>query len=118
MDVMTAAQRSHNMSRIRSRNTKPELGLKTVLKSMGFVYQPKGVYGNPDFINKGKKIAIFVDGCFWHGCPDHYRAPKSNVRFWKAKIKRNIERDRKVTSELKKGGFTVIRTWEHQIKAI
>jgi DNA mismatch endonuclease (patch repair protein) len=89
-----------------------------VLRPLGFTYQPKEIYGKPDFANRKNKIAIFLDGCFWHGCPTHYSEPKSNVKFWRAKIKKNIDRDRQVTSELKKEGFIVIRAWEHQGREI
>ena len=115
MDVLTVAQRSYNMSMIRGSNTTPELKLKKTLKTSGFTYQPKGVYGRPDFVNRKKKVAVFIDGCFWHGCKLHYNEPKSNITFWKSKLKRNLERDRKVNSELKEEGFKVIRIWEHDI---
>ncbi len=115
MDVLTTAQRSYNMSRIRASNTKPELQIKADLKKRGFTYQPKGVYGRPDFVNKREGIAIFVDGCFWHGCKKHYVAPKQNSTFWKTKINRNIERDKLVTRRLKEEGWQVVRLWEHQI---
>ena len=103
------------MSMIRRTNTSPELKLKRILRGLGFVYQPKGIYGKPDFVNLKQKIAIFVDGCFWHGCPKHYNKPETNRRFWVSKITKNIERDKKVTATLKGQGFRVIRVWEHDI---
>lgn len=112
-DKLTRAQRSHIMSGIRSSNTAIELKARTMLKLFGFVYQPKGIYGRPDFANKGAKVVIFIDGCFWHGCPEHYNRPKTNVAFWRNKLKRNTERDRAVDTILKSQGWHVIRVWEH-----
>ncbi len=112
VDWLDKKTRSKIMSCIRSKNTKPELILKKYLKGS----HPKCIIGNPDFANKEKKIAIFVDGCFWHKCPKCYRAPKSNKRYWLPKINRNVERSKEVTRTLKKDGWKVIRIWEHDIK--
>ena len=117
-DVLTKAQRSYNMSRIRRSNTRPELKIRKVMKVLGFTYQPKGIFGNPDFVNKREKIAVFVDGCFWHGCPVHYKPPEGNREFWERKIRANAERDLKVTEELRKKGYIVIRVWEHDLRGI
>lgn len=116
VDVLTKKQRSYNMSRIRASETKIELKLKPLLKSLGFVYHPKNIIGNPDFINKKKKIAVFVDGCFWHKCPKHFKLPSSNKSFWKNKINRNAERDKEITKKLKKDDWKVIRIWGHNLK--
>ena len=115
-DNLTKEQRSRMMSRIRSSKTTPELGLKKLLKALGFRYQPKGVYGRPDFANSREKIAVFIDGCFWHGCPRHYNNPKSNSAYWTAKIRRNKTRDREVDRRLKAEGWKIIRIWEHEVK--
>ena len=72
--------------------------------------------GKPDFTFRNKKLTLFVDGCFWHRCPKCYREPKTNADFWKNKIENNVKRDRKVTSELKQAGWTVVRLWECQLK--
>ena len=72
--------------------------------------------GKPDFTFRKKKLTLFVDGCFWHRCSKCYREPKTNVDFWKNKIKNNVKRDRKVTKELKQAGWTVVRLWECQLK--
>ena len=117
-DTLTRSQRSHLMSLITSRKTKPELALRSIFRQHGLIYQPKGVYGRPDFADKRMKIAVFIDGCFWHGCPLHYRAPKSNVKYWSEKIRKNKLRDQKVNSKLASDGWQVIRTWEHQVKAL
>ncbi len=72
--------------------------------------------GNPDFVFARLKIAVFIDGCFWHGCPDHCRMPATNISYWKKKISGNIKRDKRTTSILKKSGWTVLRIWEHELK--
>lgn len=118
VDVHTPEQRSFNMSHIRSTKTGPEVKLLTVLRSLGFIYQPKGVYGKPDFANKKQKIAIFIDGCFWHGCPKHYKKPQQNSAFWDKKITANTERDNKVNKTLLNRRWKVLRVWEHNIKKL
>ena len=67
----------------------------------------------PILLTRGAKVVIFIDGCFWHGCPEHYNRPKTNVAFWRNKLKRNTERDRAVDTILKSQGWHVIRVWEH-----
>lgn len=66
-----------------------------------------------DVVFVAKRVAVFVDGCFWHGCPEHCRSPSSNVAYWEAKIERNRARDRRVTQALRDGGWVVLRIWEH-----
>lgn len=70
-----------------------------------------------DIVFRPKKVAVFVDGCFWHGCPDHGTSPKTNAGYWRAKIGRNVERDRANEAELGAAGWTVIRIWEHETPA-
>jgi len=79
---------------------------------------PKGVFGKPDFANKSRKIALFIDGCFWHKCPEHFKPPKSNAEFWSAKLSRNEERDAEVTQRLEVEGWQVIRIWECELKTM
>ena len=114
VDNHTKLQRSYNMSRIKSKNTRLELLFKTAIRGTYLRYHPK-IVGNPDFGNKEKKIAVFIDGCFWHKCPKCYIKPKSNLSYWNKKINRNIQRDKEVTSQLKKSGWNVIRIWEHDV---
>lgn len=102
------------MSRIRSLKTKPELILKKALRGRGFSYQPK-IAGSPDFVNKKKKIAIFLHGCFWHGCKKHCRMPSSNKAYWNSKIKQNISRDKKNEKILKGKNYKTIIVWEHEL---
>jgi len=116
-DVMTAEQRRDNMSRIRGKDTGPELLLRKGLWKMGFRYRTHyKLPGRPDVVLVGRKIAIFVDGCFWHGCPDHGVRPKSNSAFWNKKIQGTIDRDKRNLELLEKQGWTVLRFWEHDIE--
>ena len=115
-DKITKAQRSYIMSRIRGTRTKPELIVKENIDGRKLRYQPKGIPERPDFANKARKIALFIDGCFWHKCPRCYKPPKSNKKYWKAKVERNTKRDRHVNRKMRKEGWTVIRFWEHQVK--
>lgn len=114
-DKFSKKTRSQIMSKIRSNKTVAELVLKKALTGRHFIYQPKKIYGNPDFASKEKKIAIFVDGCFWHKCPKCYTAPKSNKKYWLPKIKRNVSRDKKINKLLKKERWKIIRIWEHDV---
>jgi len=85
-------------------------------KIKGWKIRPKGITGNPGFIFFKKKIIIFVDGCFWHGCPKCGHVPKTNNSYWGAKLDRNKARDKKNNRILRKEGYKVLRFWEHDIK--
>lgn len=111
-DNLTKKQRSFCMSNIRRSNTKPELILKKKLK--GFIYQPR-VFGYPDFINYKRRIVIFVDGCFWHKCPKHFRDPKSNKKYWNLKLEKNRLRDQEINIAYKNSGWKIKRIWEHNL---
>jgi len=115
MGTVDAETRSRIISRIRATETKMELAVKPILEALGFMYQPKGMTGKPDFAHLRCKVSVFLDGCFWHGCLQHYRAPKDNRSFWEGKIARNRVRDTKVTVALEAEGWRVIRVWEHDI---
>ena len=114
-DKITKEQRSYIMSRIRGTRTKPELIVKDSIDGRKLRYQPKGIPERPDFANKKRMIAVFIDGCFWHKCPRCYREPKSNRKFWVEKIERNVSRDKKNNSLLRKAGWKVVRVWEHDV---
>lgn len=114
-DIFDKKKRSEIMSKIKGKNTKPELVISKLLKGTSLKKHPK-ITGNPDFGDKKNKIAIFVDGCFWHGCEFHGTIPKTNRTFWRHKIGKNIERDIKINKILRHGGYKVIRIWEHEIK--
>ncbi len=102
------------MSRIRSRDTKPELKHKA--KNLHLEYQPKKLFGNPDFIDWKKKIVVFIDGCFWHKCPKHFIKPKTNKKYWLPKLDRNVLRDKEVNLAYKNIGWKVVRIWEHDLR--
>jgi DNA mismatch endonuclease (patch repair protein) len=119
MDVLTPDQRSYCMSQIRSRNTRPELMLRRALWKLGYRYRigSKKLRGRPDIVFAQRRLAIFVDGCFWHRCPVHYREPVSNKAFWKTKISANVKRDRKVDAEIAGQCWVSLRFWQHQIQS-
>lgn len=109
--------KSQQMARVRSHNTEAELLLRKALwkKGLRFRVTYRTLPGSPDVAFTRWKIAIFVDGCFWHGCPVHYTSPKANSEFWKQKKMRNRARDVRVDNELNKLGWTVVRFWEHEV---
>lgn len=116
-DVLTSRQRKYCMSRIKGKNTKPEKRLRKALWARGYRYRIKNsLYGKPDIVFHRVKLAVFVDGCFWHGCPEHYNKPATNVEFWLAKISATKKRDQQVNKKLEEDGWQVIRFWEHEIK--
>jgi len=103
----------------RSRDTKPELAIRSLLHAAGLRYRVnrsplKGVRRRADIVFGPAKVVVFVDGCFWHGCPNHFVAPKTNPGYWGPKISRNVERDRRYDEALRSEGWTVVRVWEHQ----
>jgi DNA mismatch endonuclease (patch repair protein) len=117
-DVLTPEQRKLNMSHIRGKNTGPEIKLRKILWSNGIRgYRIHyNLLGKPDIVFTKKKIAIFVDGCFWHKCPACFQEPETRKEFWMKKIQSNVERAAKVNEQLKSEGWTVIRVWEHEIR--
>ena len=117
-DKFSKEIRSHIMSSIRSKNTKPELKIRKMLWPLGKRYRvhDKSVFGTPDISNKSRKVAVFIDGCFWHGCNRCYTEPKTNTKFWRDKISRNQERRKTVRRKLRKAGWTVLEFWEHSVK--
>lgn len=116
VDCLTQGQRRYCMSRVRGRNTKPEIALRRALWHRGIRYRKtSNLPGRPDIVVPSRSLAIFVDGCFWHYCPEHASIPKSNTDFWRRKIARNVERDREVNAQLTDLGWTVVRIWEHDI---
>lgn len=118
VDMFSKEKRSDIMSKIRSKNTKPELMLrKALFKAGARGYRLKSkLPGSPDLAYTKAKVAVFVDGCFWHGCPTCYSEPGQNKDYWKSKLERNKERDYKANEELKLLGWKIIRFWEHQVK--
>lgn len=110
--------RSELMSRIRGRNTAPELILRAELRKHGLRVRsnPRTPYGRPD-VGLAGRVCIFVDGCFWHGCPEHYVRPRSRQAFWSAKLAANVLRDERQTRALEGAGWRVLRFWEHEVES-
>jgi DNA mismatch endonuclease (patch repair protein) len=144
-DVFTKTQRSRLMARIRSRgNARTELALARVFRTHGITgwrrhvplalaapsskaqaqKRKGGARGatlptarvRPDFVFPQRRLAVFVDGCFWHGCPRHATQPKGNAAFWRRKFAANIARDRRVDRALRRAGWRVLRIWEHALR--
>ena len=107
------------MSHIRGRGNKDtELALAKIFRRFGFKgwRRNQKVFGKPDFVFQKLKLAVFVDGCFWHGCPRHGTKPKQNAAFWVKKLAANKARDRLVTRTLRRAGWRVVRLWEHELR--
>jgi DNA mismatch endonuclease (patch repair protein) len=119
MDFLTPAQRSVRMAAI------PGRGNKTTEAALSSLFRRSGIKGwrrhlplpgRPDFAFLSLKFAIFIDGCFWHGCPLHYRLPSSNTDFWRSKVESNRARDLKANLALRRMGWRVLRLWEHDLR--
>lgn len=107
------------MQQQKTRNTGVEIALRSELHRRGFRFRVhrrplRGVRREADIINASIKLAVFVDGCFWHGCPTHATWPKANDEFWRRKIEGNRERDRDTDRRLEEAGWSVVRVWEHE----
>ena len=103
----------------KSRDTGPEMALRRELFRRGLRYRVDvaplpGVRRTVDIVFPGARVAVLVDGCFWHGCPEHRRAPKTHVEYWETKVRGNAARDRETTRLLQDAGWRVIRLWEHE----
>ena len=120
-DVFTPEQRSAVMRRVRGRDTGPELAVRGILRAAGIGYRlcGAGLPGRPDLVMKGRRVAVFVHGCFWHGhdCPRGSRKPKANAAYWTAKIERNRARDAAAHAALEAAGWRVVTVWECAMKA-
>ncbi len=116
-DVLTEKQRSYCMSKICGKNTKPELVLRKLLRlnTLKF-YTNSKLPGKPDIVFPKQKLAVFVDGCFWHKCPRCFVKPATRTRFWMKKILGNVKRDKIINKTFVKSGWKVLRIWEHEIK--
>ncbi|MGI6659046.1 MAG: very short patch repair endonuclease [Dethiobacteraceae bacterium] len=117
MDNHTVEQRSKNMRAVKNKNTDLEMALRKELYRAGLRYRVHyKMLGKPDIVFPKLKIAVFCDGCFWHGCPKCSELPDQNQSFWLDKIKKNKQRDIFVTQELEKQGWKVLRYWGCEIK--
>ncbi len=115
-DKFSKDKRSKVMAAIRSRDTSPELALRKAIWASGLRFRK--FYGTKkiDIAFPTKKLAIFIDGCFWHGCPIHSHIPKSNQDYWIPKLEKNKKRDILTNLELESNGWVVLRFWEHELK--
>jgi DNA mismatch endonuclease (patch repair protein) len=117
-DILTQEQRKFNMSRIKGKNTGPEIKLRKLLYACGIRgYRIHyNLLGKPDIVFTKKKIAIFIDGCFWHKCSVCFQKPETRREFWLKKINSNVKRDKIVNEQLLADGWNVIRFWEHEVR--
>lgn len=107
------------MQAIRSRDTKPERIIRRLVHAQGLRYRVAtrplpDLRRTADLVFRPAKVAVFIDGCYWHGCPEHYLAPKVNVGYWSDKVARNVARDQDTNGRLAEAGWTVLRFWEHE----
>lgn len=119
-DNLSSSDRQKTMRAVKSKKTTPERRIRALLVSRGFRgwrVNYDEVEGIPDFVFIKERVAIFVDGCFWHGCPECNRPlPKTNKEYWKKKIGRNIERDKINREKLTSDGWKVMNIWEHELR--
>ena len=113
--------RAANMRAIRRTGTKPEMALRRALHRQGYRFRKdyrldlaEGKRVRPDIAFTARRVAVFVDGCFWHACPDHGTKPANNTWYWEPKLRRNVERDRAADTALAAAGWDVVRVWEHE----
>ncbi|WP_240468239.1 very short patch repair endonuclease [Streptomyces dangxiongensis] len=115
----SSAARRRNMQAIRSRDTQPEKLIRRLVHAQGLRYRVAArplpdLRRTADMVFRRVKVAVFIDGCYWHGCPEHYVPPKTNSDYWSEKVMRNIRRDRDTDQRLKEAGWLVLRFWEHE----
>jgi DNA mismatch endonuclease (patch repair protein) len=106
----------------KSRDTNPELAVRRLVHAAGLRYRVdarpiSGVRRRGDLVFPRARVVVLVDGCYWHGCPDHFRVPKANADYWSSKIMANVERDRDTDARFRAEGWTVLRYWEHEDSA-
>ena len=122
MDNLSSSDRKKNMRNIKStgaRSTEKILRSSLVGAGIsGFKLNYEKLPGKPDFVFCKEQVVVFVDGCFWHGCPQCYKSPKSNNEYWRGKYNTNKKRDRQVDIALTEDGWAVVRIWEHELKNI
>ncbi|WP_276314964.1 very short patch repair endonuclease [Streptomyces sp. WAC 06738] len=115
----SSAARRRNMQAIRSRDTKPEKLLRQKLHAKGLRYRVAArplpeLRRTADLVFRPSKVAVFVDGCYWHGCPEHYVSPRTNSGYWSEKVAGNVNRDRDTDERLLNAGWMILRFWEHE----
>ena len=115
----TSPETSQRMRRIRTRDTQAEVNLRSCVHRLGLRYRIDArpvpeLNRRADLVLKASRVAVFVDGCFWHACPVHGATPKSNAKWWAEKLAKNRSRDRQTDRALRKAGWGVVRVWEHE----
>ncbi|MFF0671672.1 very short patch repair endonuclease [Streptomyces tendae] len=115
----SSAARRRNMQAIRSRDTKPERLVRRLVHAQGLRFRVAArplpeLRRTADMVFRPARVAVFIDGCYWHGCPEHYVPPKTNQGYWSEKVLRNVERDRDTDQQLRAAGWLVLRFWEHE----
>ncbi|MER7315393.1 very short patch repair endonuclease [Streptomyces halstedii] len=115
----SSAARRRNMQAIRSRDTKPERLIRQLVHAKGLRYRVAAkplpdLRRTADMVFRPAKVAVFIDGCYWHGCPEHYVSPRTNPVYWSDKVTRNMARDRDTDERLTEAGWIVLRFWEHE----
>lgn len=118
MDRISVAQRSELMSRIGQKDTGPEVAMRSILRKLGLQHESQpGLPGKPDFLVEvsGRRVALFVHGCFWHRCPEHFRLPKTRSEHWARHVGRNVARHRRNFRLLRGLGYRVAVVWEHEL---
>ena len=116
-DTVSKEKRSQIMSKVKSKNTELEISFRKRLWNKKNHYRLHyKITGKPDLVFVSRRVAIFIDSCFWHKCPLHHRQPNSNKDYWIPKLKRNEERAKEVNKTLLRKGWKVVRIWEHEIK--
>ena len=117
MKIETSPEVSDRMSKQKREETRPETEIARACFSLGLRYRKNvaipEVKTNADLVFRRHNLIVFIDGCFWHGCPWHYKTPKTRSEWWDAKIQRNKVRDAKKTRKLRRLGWKVVRVWEH-----
>jgi DNA mismatch endonuclease (patch repair protein) len=119
VDKVSPEVRTRTMRAVKSKDSRMEVAFRSALWRLGlrFYKNSKKLPGKPDIVFPKKKFVIFLDSCFWHGCPQHLRKPVSNVDYWQAKFERNQKRDAQVNDYYREKHWRVIRLWEHELKA-
>ncbi len=107
------------MKRVRREDTDPEMAIRRILFGRGLRYRKNrrptaDLRTRADLVFLKERVAVYVDGCFWHGCPQHATWPKTNAEFWRSKLEANVARDRRVDAALREAGWAVVRVWEHE----
>lgn len=119
----SSAARRRNMQAIRSRDTTPEKAIRRLVHAKGLRYRTSArplpdLRRTADMVFRPARVAVFIDGCYWHGCPEHYVSPKTNRGYWSGKVAGNMARDRDTDRRLEEAGWLVLRFWEHEEPAL